>query len=220
MGDIQYHFFSGFIAVTVPLLFIAVLLDKGDTRQIIFFFCWGTFASVLSYNLNNFFGFSLLQADRLTTSIAPIVEEICKSLPVLLFLNRSKYPNINKTIILCAMASGVGFSILETMYYFSVSSREITDLLVLMIRVLTTSLMHSTVTAIFSIGLLLFQKQRQMIVPVIFGLIALSTNLHALFNLLLDTNFAIIAFIMPAALFCVCKLAMSRNITFAPEYKV
>ncbi|MCL2088861.1 MAG: PrsW family intramembrane metalloprotease [Oscillospiraceae bacterium] len=211
MSDIPYHFLSGFIALTVPLLFVAVLLDKGDTRRIILYFCWGTFASVLSFNLNNFFGLSLLQSARMTTSVAPVVEEICKGLPVLLFLNRKKYPHINKTIVLCAMSSGVGFSVLETMYYFSTSSREVSDLLALVVRVLTTSLMHCTVTAIFGIGLLLLQRQRQMIVPIIFGLTALCTSLHALFNLLLDTRLAILALIMPVVLFLGCWMVMSKT---------
>lgn len=201
MGELQFQFISAFIAMAIPLLFVAFMLDKGDARRIILYFCWGTFAGVLAYNLNNLLGSGAGQTERMTTSIAPMIEEICKGLPVLLFLNRKKYPNVSKLIVFCAMASGVGFSIQESMYYFAMSAREAGDLYTLVFRTLTTALMHGMVTAAFGIGLMLTQKLRHIRIPVIFGLFAFCASIHALFNLLLQTNFAVIAVIMPIAMF-------------------
>lgn len=201
MSELQFQFISAFIAMAIPLLFVAFMLDKGDSRRIILYFCWGLLAGVLAYNLNNLLGQSMEQAEKMSVSIAPMIEEICKSLPVLLFLNNKKYPNATKLIVFCAMASGVGFSIQESMYYFAMSSREAGDLLALVMRTLTTALMHGMVTAAFGIGLMLTQKLRQIRIPVIFGLFAVCASTHALFNLLLQTYLAIIAILMPVFMF-------------------
>jgi RsiW-degrading membrane proteinase PrsW (M82 family) len=87
------------------------------------------------------------------------------------------------------------------MFYFAMSAREVSDLFELIFRTLTTALMHGMVTAAFGIGLMVTQKQRTTRIPVIFGLLAFCASLHALFNLLLQTNLAVIAVIMPVIMF-------------------
>ena len=140
----------------------------------------------------------------MTVSIAPMIEEVCKGLPVLLFLNRKRFPHITKVIIFCAMASGIGFSIQESMYYFAVSSRELIDIVGLVIRSSTTALMHGMTTAAFGIGIMYLHKYKELLVPAVFGLFALSASLHAMYNLLLQTYLAVVALIMPIAMFIVC----------------
>jgi len=203
MNDLSYQFLSSFIAMFIPLLFTAFLLDNKSGRRIILYFCWGVFAGVLAFNLNNYFGSEPGQSERMILSVAPMIEELCKGLPILLFLNKKKYPQITKLIIFCAMASGVGFSIQESMYYFAVSPREISDIATLTVRALTTALMHGMTTAAFGIGLMLLHKHKQMLAPLVFGLFALSASIHALYNLLLQTYLAVIALIMPLAMFAV-----------------
>ena len=201
MSDIPFEFLSNFIAMVIPLFFVVFMLGKSDARKIILYFCWGIFAGVLAFNINNLLGGSVSQAERMTIAIAPMVEEICKGLPVLLFLNRKKYPRITLLIVFCAMTSGVGFSIQESMYYFTASSREVMDIALLIVRTLTTALMHGMVTAAFGIGLMLLQKQRSMLVPVILGLFALCATIHALFNLLMYTWLAWVSMLMPIVMF-------------------
>jgi len=197
MNDLSYQFISTSIAMIIPLMFIVIMLENKYSKQIILFFCWGVFSGVLAYNFNNYLGSGLEQTERMTTSIAPMVEEICKVLPVLLFLNRRKYPHINKQIIFCAMASGIGFSIQESIYYFAISSREVNDLAILFVRACTTALMHGMTAAAFGTGLLLLRKYKELLIPVVFCLFAFSASLHALYNLLLQTYLSFIALLMP-----------------------
>ena len=187
--------------MVIPLLFVTFMLDNKDSKKIILYFCWGVFAGVLAFNLNNHFGSTWSQSQRMTISIAPMIEEICKGFPVLLFLNHKKYPYITKVIAFCAMASGVGFSIQESMYYFAISPRELGDLASLVVRTFTTALMHSMTTTAVGIGLMLLHKQKHIIIPLVFGMFALSASIHALFNLLLQTYLAVIALVMPIAMF-------------------
>lgn len=201
MSDLTFQFFSTFIAMVIPLLFVAIMLGKGDSRKIILYFCWGVFAGVLAYNLNNLLGSSYEQANRMTLSIAPMIEEVCKGLPILFFLNRKKYQSLTMVILFCALASGVGFSIQESIYYFNSSGREIADILSLVVRTLTTALMHGMTTSIFGFGLMVTQKQRSMLLPLIFGLFAVCASIHALYNLLMSTPFVWLGMMMPIAMF-------------------
>lgn len=209
MNDLHFQFISSFIAMAIPLLFVAAMLGRGDGRRIILYFCWGLFTGVLVFNLNNYLGRTPEQAQRLTVAIAPMIEEVCKVLPLLLLL-RKKSSAGTRLVVFCAMASGAGFSIQESMYYFAASQRELGDLLTLVFRTLTTALMHSMTAAAFGIGLMYLKKYRQMLIPSVFGLLALCASIHALFNLLLQTNLAFIAVIMPVAMLLACR-AYIRN---------
>lgn len=99
------------------------------------------------------------------------------------------------------MASGIGFSIQESMYYFAISSREILDIFILVMRTLTTALMHGMTTASIGIGLLIISKKELKAVPITFGLLVCAIALHALYNLLIQTNLMVLGMLMPIAMF-------------------
>ena len=75
------------------------------------------------------------------------------------------------------------------------------DLVTLVVRTLTTALMHGMATGIFGMGLMILQGQRCILLPVVFGLLTVSTGIHALFNLLLPTNAAVVAMLIPIGLY-------------------
>lgn len=212
MDELDYQFLSVFIAMAIPLLFIAFMCVDKQNRKIILYFCWGLFAGLLSYNLNNAIGNHLHQADRMSMSISPIVEEICKGLPLLVsvLLHKQKKQNI-RFVVMCAFASGVAFSIQESIFYFSESSRELIYLWLLFVRTFTTSLMHGLTTAAFFIGMMVTYRQKDMVLPIAFGLLALCASIHALFNLLLQTNFSFIAMLMPITIFIFGHFVMQRE---------
>ena len=201
MDSITVQLFGGCIATIIPLLFVWAMINDRNSKNIILFFCWGIFAGLLAYIVNSFFASTPGQADRVTTTIAPIVEEVCKGLPLLLFLQAKRHQHVNERIVYYAMASGIGFSIEESIYYFYTSVGNLNDVILLVIRTLTTSLMHGMSTAIIGVGLLILHKQRHILMPVTFGLFALSTCIHALFNLLLPTELAMLAMLMPIGLY-------------------
>ena len=212
MDNTTIMLLGGCISAIIPMLFVAVMVKDVDSQRIIVFFAWGVFASLLSYGLNMFFGAEQGDLERITTTVAPLVEEICKGVPVILFLRKKKHPRVTEQIVYNALASGVGFSILESIYYFSISTGSAGDVILLIIRALTTTLMHGMSTAVLGIGLLILQNQRQILLPVIFSLLALSACIHALFNLLLPTELAAVAMLMPIALYF-AGLVIIRNET-------
>ena len=201
MDNAAISLLGGCIATIIPLLFVIVIVKDTNSRRILLYFCWGAFAGLLSYGINSYFGSAPGQADRVTTSIAPIVEELCKGLPLLFFLIKRKTGAAYMLIVYCAFASGIGFSIQESIYYFSQSSGAAGDVVTLTVRTLTTALMHGMSSAVVGAGLILLQKQKNILLPVIASLFSLGIVIHALFNLLLPTNLAVIAVLMPVVLY-------------------
>ena len=138
------------------------------------------------------------------------------TLPLLIFLIKRKTGAAHMLIVYCAFASGIGFSIQESVYYFSQSSGAAGDIVTLAVRTLTTALMHGMSTAVVGAGLMLLQKQRNILLPVIASLFALGTVIHALFNLLLPTNLAVVSVLMPVVLYF-AGLAFLRSVKNEPE---
>ena len=200
------------IATIIPLLFVSAVIKDKNSRRIILYFCWGTFAGLLSYFGNSFFGNAPGHAERVVTGIAPIVEELLKGIPLIFFLRRKKLL-ITEQIVYCAMASGASFSIQESILYYSLSTGTTGDILTLAIRTLTTALMHSMSTAIIGMGLLILQKHRYILIEIMLGLFTLSACIHALFNLLLPTKLAMAALLMPIGLFLAGLVFFENDVT-------
>ena len=188
-------------AIIIPLLFVSVVVKDKNSRRVILYFCWGTLAGFFSFIGNSYFSGAPGQEGRITVSIAPIVEEFLKAMPLLLFLLRKKHRQITEIVVYCALASGACFSVQETIYYFSMSQGTAGDLITLIVRTLTTALMHGMATGIFGMGLMILQNQRYILLPVVFGLLTVSTGIHALFDLLLPTNAAVVAMLIPLGLY-------------------
>lgn len=111
------------------------------------------------------------------------------------------------------MASGIGFSVQETLFYFTsfTSSPDIASLFPLIIRTVTTCLMHGMTTAIIGFGITITANFRNIRVPMILGLLALSSTIHSLFNILISTRLAIISLVMPAILYFVGLALLSDS---------
>ena len=210
MDNLTIQILSVCTAIIIPLLFVAVVIKNKDSRSIILYFCWGTLAGFFSYLGNEYLFEMHEQTERVSIFIAPIVEEFFKCLPLLLFLSRKRHKEIEISIIYCALAVGVAFSIQETIYYFSMTMGTTSDFITLIVRTLTTCLMHGMTTGIFGAGLFIMQKQRHILMPTIFGLLTFSTGIHAIFNMLLPTNAAIIAMLIPITLYIMGLIFMSK----------
>lgn len=210
MGELTFQFISNFIAITIPLFFVAIMIGDKNSKRIILFFCWGTFAAALAYNINSTLGMNWESSQQVSLIIAPVVEETCKALPVLLFLNRKKYPQLTRNIVFCAMAAGIGFSIQESMYYFAVSSREVADIFILVLRTLTTALMHGMTTTTIGMGLLIVNRRRYMAIPLFLGLLVFAICIHGLYNYLLQTNLYLVAMLIPVVMFAAVWMYIQR----------
>lgn len=192
----------GFVfSMLIPLFFLIVMIKDKRSKHILLYFAWGVCSVIFAYIFNEWFSRLSGGIGNVSADIAPIVEETLKALPLLLFFRRRNFDS--KMIIYCAMASGIGFSVQEMLYYFAQFTADsgLQALLPLLVRTVTTCLMHGMTTAVVGFGLTITAELRVIRVPMVLGLFALSSVIHSLYNILLDTRLAVLALIMPAALY-------------------
>ena len=190
------------LSTIIPVLFLVFMIKDRQSKHILSFFCWGIFSVLLAFVLNEWAVLSTGNSERLTTSIAPIIEETLKALPLLLiFMNNKVFDK--KLVIYCAMASGIGFSIQETLFYVSSLSIEsgLQSILPVLIRTLTTCLMHGMSTAVIGFAITVTANYKDVRIPMIMGMLALSATIHSLFNRLISTRLAVFAMLLPAVLY-------------------
>lgn len=202
MKLLQSHIPGFVLAVLIPVLFLLFMIKDENARRVLGYFSWGVFSVFFAFMINSYFQDSVIQASRLSQDIAPIVEETLKALPLLLFLIRP--PGCRSLILYCAMASGIGFSIQETLYYFVSQASNRPDWLSwlpVLVRTMTTCLMHGMNTAVIGFGLMITLEHKQLRIPMLSGLLALAAVIHSLYNVLINTRLAIFALLMPAILY-------------------
>jgi RsiW-degrading membrane proteinase PrsW (M82 family) len=189
-----------FLGTFIPILFLTIAI-KGEHKNLLLFFMWGMIAFLLSYlintQLNNVLKMSVIS---LETSAAPIVEEFLKAVPltVFLFVKKGKvYP-----IVVLAMVSGIGFSIQENyMYLFDMKNHDVSAVVAMVIRSITTCLMHGMSTAIVGYGISFLRNYKAMVIPFTFSMYSIAVIVHSIFNLFVGSKFHVIGLVIPIILY-------------------
>ena len=131
-----------------------------------------------------------------------------------LALMKKIHPSIDKNIVPCAMSCGIGFSILESIYYVNNIITGSDVFVVVLLRTIATALMHGmTVAAVLGAGLYLTRDKRHIFLPLIFGLCSLTMTIHAIYNLLLPTKAIVLVGIFPLVLYLAGLLFLYDNDT-------
>lgn len=201
MDDLTFQLLGTFIAITVPLLFLAALIGNRDARRTILFLCWGMLAGMLAFALDMVLGAAEGSMQMLSFVVAPALEELCKALPLLLFLNEKWRPKDLRPMVFFAVASGIGFSVQESLYYFSVSAHEVTDVVTLTARALSTALMHAMTTGLIGVGIVQAMRRKRLGLAVCAGLLLAAAGIHIIYNALIESEFFVLALIIPYAMF-------------------
>ena len=131
-------------------------------------------------------------------TVPPVTEELLKALPVLVFA--VFFSDDRKDILPAAMSVGIGFSILENTAIL-VQNLTVVTLGWAALRGLSASLMHGLCTMIIGAGLPYVKKQRKLFCTGIFGLFTVSATMHALFNLLIQSDYSWLGACFPMALY-------------------
>ncbi|MBN8582339.1 MAG: PrsW family intramembrane metalloprotease [Anaerolineae bacterium] len=146
------------IAVAIPILFL-ILLRRFDLYA----------TGKASFNLATLFGgivAYLLAAqintmvdrldwatwDQIVRYVAPVVEEILKSIILIYIVNRADF-NYVVDGALYGFGAGIGFAVIENFQYITDPARAGTVLLVAVMRVFSTNLMHATGSGLIGTGL-------------------------------------------------------------------
>lgn len=192
------------VAVLLPLFFLYLiyaqdLYGQGKFGYVVMAFGWGLVAFGGAYGINLLAGNHLLPQFGLdprsaagymavVVFVAPIVEEIVKSLVLVGFLSRRMTYFVDGAIY--GFAAGIGFSILENLVIYLPQSRSAQEAgLLAVIRTLSTCLMHGSSSALVgaAIGRFRYGHGWRRFLSTIAGWV-LAIGLHMGFNRLANAS--------------------------------
>ena len=182
------------VCIAVPFLLLMTLLDH-RSRLLIGFVLFGMVMAVSAYEINTYIC-QLLQmsGQELSIKAAPIIEEILKALPVLFFA--IIVSDDKKLVLPLAMAVGIGFAILENAFLLITYVDQV-NIGWAIIRGISTSLSHGICTLIVGCGIIFVRKQKKLFYTGTFALLAAAMTFHAIFNLLIQSQYDYIALALP-----------------------
>lgn len=192
MDDIIYILF---VSVSIPILLMALLVEKKSRFPIIFVLI-GLFVSVFAAEVNGLMT-KLLSMDtyEITVIVTPVTEEIFKALPILFYAlfisdNREK-------LFTGSMAIGIGFAVLENAYYLL--NYPNFSMLSAVIRAFGAGLMHGMCTLLVGVGISFIKKKSKFFAVGIFGLLSTSIIYHGIYNILIQSKYSIVGALLPIA---------------------
>ena len=192
-----------FICIMIPLFLMAILF-RGHSRLLIVFMMIGCYACLFSGYLCGYLK-DLFDLDlvRMTYTVNPIVEEVAKILPIIIY-GRVFKPKM-KELLECAMIVGIGFALLENTYYL-INYIESVTILWAFIRGIGAGLMHGVSTLFVGWVIFYSNVQRRLLLPGIFGGLALAVLYHGTYNLLIQSDLQYIGVVLPLSTFIPIRL--------------
>ena len=184
-----------FICLVSPLLLMVLLLRK-RSRRLVGYMVIGICVSLFVSEFNTIL-LGLFHGDTsyVTTTITPISEEIMKALPVLFYA--LVFSDNRDRVVSIAFATGIGFGMFENMVIL-VQNIESVTLSWAIIRGLSTALMHGICTVAIGYGICFVKKRRKLFFCGTFALLSLACIYHGIFNMLVQSTYKNLGFVLPA----------------------
>ena len=187
------------ICFAVPILLLMTLLER-RSRLLLGFMLAGMLVAVSSYEINSSVQLMLwMSGQEISVKVAPVVEELLKALPVLFYAER-------KLLLSLGMSVGIGFAVLENAYLL-ISYIDQVSLGWAVVRGFSTSLSHGMCTLMVGYGMQFLRRQKKLFYTGIFGLLALAMTFHAIFNLLIQSEYDWAGMLLPIAAYLGFRLA-------------
>ena len=184
-----------FISISIPLLLMALLMEK-KARLPILFMIIGIFVSVFASEVNGLLS-NLLSMDTysMTVIVTPVSEELLKALPVLYYA--IVISDKRERLFTASMAIGIGFALLENAY-FLLNSDNFT-IIIAIIRAFGAGLMHGMCTLLVGVGISFVKKKRKLFAVGTFGLLSTAIVYHGIYNILIQSEFSTVGALLPIA---------------------
>ena len=189
---------------------MALFLVKGESKITLLFMIIGIFVCLFASYINGLAESISVNLSRmqLTYIVTPVVEEVLKAIPVVVFV--FMFEPKKEHLLSCAMMLGIGFSILENAYILA-SNIDTVSLSWAIIRGFGAGLMHGISTLMVGYGLSYVQVRKKLALTGTYGLLILATMYHACFNLLIQSNYRFYGILMPTLTFFPILLIFTRK---------
>ena len=178
-----------FLCLTIPMLLMLPLLEI-KSRCIVGFMLLGTVTALSAYEINTIvYPMTGLSARSFSELVPPMTEELLKAIPVLLYA--VLLDDRRNRVLPIAMAVGVVL----------IDNVGAVTVLWATARGFSASLMHGLCTVVAGTGITYVKKQKKLFYTGTFGLLSISITMHALFNLLIQSDYDYIGMAMPLVLY-------------------
>lgn len=182
-----------FISVFVPILLMALLIEK-KSRLPISFVLVGIFISVFVAEINGLLrSLILMDSFEFTIIVTPITEEILKALPILIYA--TMISDKKETLFTASMATGIGFAVLENAFYLL--NDPSFNMLDAIIRAFGTGLMHGMCTLLVGVGISFAKKRNKIFIVGTFALLSTAITYHGIYNMLVQSTYEVVGFLLP-----------------------
>jgi RsiW-degrading membrane proteinase PrsW (M82 family) len=166
-------------AYLLPIGFLAVFIGNLG-KKFILYLVWGCIAAIPIILLMPVLTPLFPEIVSREVNLSPVFEEFFKALPLaipVILGSRSS----NRDMLVYAMASGIGFSVIENWMLFSPEKMSI---IALVIRSFSTSLMHGCTCGVIGYGIILISDVNRKAVPaLLLGFFTVAVLIHAFYNL-------------------------------------
>ena len=182
-----------FVSVFVPILLMACLIEKKARLPIIFVLI-GIFVSVFAAEVNGLLRNLLpMSTFEVTIVITPIIEEILKAIPILVFATMLTAKK--EALFTASMAVGIGFAVLENAYYLlNDASFNMIDAI---IRAFGAGLMHGMCTLLVGVGISFVRKKNKIFVVGTFSLLSTAITYHGIYNMMVQSEYPAVGYLLP-----------------------
>lgn len=186
------------ICIAVPLLLLMTLMDA-RSHLLTGFMLVGMLTAASAYEINSTVQVMFwMTGQEVSVRVAPVIEELLKAVPILFY--SVAVSDDRKILLPLSMAVGIGFAILENAYLLTAYIDQVTISWAL-VRGLSTSLSHGLCTLTVGYGMSFVRKRKKLFYTGIFGLLSLAMTFHAVFNLLIQSQYDWIGMGLPILLF-------------------
>lgn len=195
-----------FICLIIPLSMM-VFVFKGESKTILIFLLLGITGCLIA-GIYDEFVFTRYNLDRyyLTVNITPMIEEIIKSIPIILY-SCIKKPE-QKYLIECSIALGIGFATLENFCIMYTVGENI-SIIFAIIRGIGTGLMHGLCSLMVGFALSYANENKFIILPGVIAALSTAIIFHSIYNIIVQSSFSIIGIALP--LLCYVPLIIINN---------
>ena len=184
-----------FVSVSVPILLMALLMEK-KARLPIVFMLFGIFISVFASEVNGLLAQTLsMDLYSITIVVTPMTEELLKALPILYYA--VIISDKKEKLFTASMSTGVGFAILENAYYL-LNYPNFT-MLSAVIRAFGAGLMHGMCTLLVGVGISFVKKKKKLFAVGTFGLLSTAIVYHGIYNILIQSEYSMVGAFLPIA---------------------
>ncbi|PID62130.1 MAG: hypothetical protein CR986_02035 [Ignavibacteriae bacterium] len=225
-------FYHSLIAALLPMLIYLIFIwymDKYEREpflKVFSHFLWGAlgaillsviFASILNFSLNIFYSNKEMKLLIGTIIIAPLVEEIVKSLYLFRTYKKNYFDNLTDGLVY-GSAIGLGFGMTENLLYFITYNETYSQWVsVVLLRTVFSAVMHAIATATFGafIAKVKFTSKSRKSFLVFAGLIS-AILIHTSWNFSVSFNFTyyfgfLIILVLIIIFLIVCKMSLKNE---------